>query len=161
MASFAKDINAEEIYKELGKPDGNKEKFFDSMKDVYMISLLLGFKYNLNPPIEKKSSDPIKEEIFGHDNKRIMDFMALYSTKDINVLKRTKESEELIHNMVESYANGGIYKLNELLNGDSSNLDNLIAVVKEFEEESIEIKKVDIADLLFEVCENTDEKDEN
>lgn len=35
MASFAKDAQVEELFKELGKSDSKKDKLFDSMKDVY------------------------------------------------------------------------------------------------------------------------------
>lgn len=83
--------------------------------------------------ISKKSSDSIKEEIFGEENKIIMDFMALEKTKDINILKRTEKTEEYIHNMVEEYANGGIHILYDLL-GKSHDLDTLISVVKTYED---------------------------
>lgn len=151
MSNFAKDISAEEIFKELGKPDIKKDKFFESMKDVYMLAFLLGIKNNERLGIKKKSADPIKDEIFGEENKIIMDFIALYLTKDINILKKSVETEEEIHTMVEEYTNGGIYILSDLLKEQSDNLDHLISVVKEFEVNSNGIKKVDIADLLFEV----------
>lgn len=153
MASFAKDLEVEDIYKDLGKPDGKKEKLFESMKDVYMLAFLLGVKNNQNLPIKRKSQDPIKEEIFGSENKRIMDFIVLYLTKDINILKKSTESEDKIHTMVEEYANGGIHILNDLLKTDYYNLDNLIAVIKEFESKEKKLAKIDIADLLFEINE--------
>lgn len=151
MSNFYKDEKAENIYKELGKPEGKKEKLFESMKDVYMLSLLLGIKYEENNPIEKKSSDPIKEEIFGEENIRIMNMLALYMTKDINILNKSEESEKCIHNMMENYANGGIFKFYELLDGNLNNLDGLISFVKNLENKEQEIKKVDIADLLNDV----------
>lgn len=154
MALFAKDIEVEEIYKSLGKPDGKIEKLFESMKDVYMLALVLGAVNDERIPLKKRSPDSIKEEIFREDNKRIMDLIALNLTKDINILKNTNDSEEIIHNIVEEYSNGGIRILSELLKTDYENLDNLIAVVKEYEENDSKPLKIDLADLLFEVSED-------
>lgn len=140
MASFAKDVQVEELFKELGKSDSKKDKLFDSMKDVYMLAFLLGMRKNERKKISKKSSDPIKEEIFGEENKIIMDFMALEKTKDINILKKTEEADEYIHNMVEEYANGGIHILYDLL-GKSHDLDKLISIVKTYEDDNEDIEK--------------------
>lgn len=154
MAVFSRDIEVEEIYKSLGKPDGKREKLFESMKDVYMLALVLGAVNDERITLKKRSTDSIKEEIFRDDNKRIMDLIALNLTKDINILKNTKEAEESIHNIVEEYSNGGIRILSDLLKTDYENLDNLISVVKEYEGNEINPLKVDLADLLFEVSED-------
>lgn len=142
MASFSKDIDVENIYKDLGKSEGKKEKLFETMKDVYMLAFLLGFKNNQKIKLNKKSQDSIKEETFGPENKIIMDFIALYLKKDINILKKDDKSEDFIHEIVEEYANGGIRIISELLGKDYNNLDNLINVIKEFEEKSEEPKKL-------------------
>ena len=39
MAVFSKEDNKEYIYKNLGKAEGDSEKLFSSMKDVYMIEM--------------------------------------------------------------------------------------------------------------------------
>ena len=103
MASFSKDIDVENIYKDLGKSEGKKEKLFETMKDVYMLAFLLGFKNNQKIKLNKKSQDSIKEETFGPENKIIMDFIALYLKKDINILKKDDKSEDFIHEIVEEY----------------------------------------------------------
>lgn len=149
MAVYAKDSSVEQIYKDLGKVEGKKEKLFETMKDVYMLALVLGAVNEDRRKLKKKSQDSIKEEIFGQENKRIMDFIALYFNKDINILNKSEESEAFIHNLVEEYANGGIFVLDELINSEYDDLDNLIAGVKEYEKLDNEPKKIDFADLLF------------
>lgn len=153
MAVFNKDARAEVIYKELGKPDGKKEKLFDTMRDVYMLALVLGAINEERIELNNKSSDPIKEEIIGKENKVIMELIVLNLRKDINILDGKIENEEYIHKVVEEYANAGIYKLDEMLNGDYESLDNLITMVKEYENKDMSDVKIDLADLFSEFDE--------
>lgn len=150
MSTFAKGLDFEDIYKALGKPDSKKEKIFESMKDVYMLALVLGAINDDSKPLKKKSQDTIKDTIFSSEDKRIMDLISLNSTKDINILKETSDSESLLHDIVERYANGGIKILSEMLKCDYESIDNLITVVKEYEGINIENQKIDLADLFFE-----------
>ncbi|BFK80937.1 hypothetical protein I3900191A7_10820 [Clostridium baratii] len=148
MAVFSKEDNKEYIYKNLGKAEGDSEKLFSSMKDVYMIAFLLGAIENEKKEIRKKSKDPIKDIYFDNNDKLLMELVALDLTKDINILNKKESSQEYIHSLVEEFANWGIDKLNNMLNENHIDLDNLINCIKEYEK--IEIpKKVSFEDLML------------
>ena len=62
-----------------------KEDYFDTMKDVMLLAIMIGFKNNCRIPFTKYGGDAIKEHIFKDD----MDFLnviAVLSTKDIKIL---------------------------------------------------------------------------
>lgn len=141
MAGFAIEHDIKELYEELGKADSKKDKLFDSMRDVYMLAFLLGVRKDERKKINKKASDPIREDTFGEENRIIMDFMALEKTKDINILRKREENDDYIHNLVEEYANGGIHILYDLL-GKSHDLDTLISIVKTYEDDNENIENV-------------------
>lgn len=149
MAVFNKDIDVENIYKNLGKADAKQPSLFESMKDVYTLAFILGVINDKRQPIKRKSSDGIKDVYF-KDDRDIMDLMTLHLTKDIKSLNRKDEMLRDQHNLIEEYANGGIRIIDEGINGDHFNLDALITFVKGFEKDKIKPKKVDLADLFFE-----------
>ena len=153
MAIYNKGQEAEYIFKNLGKSEERKEKLFDSMKDVYILAFMLGAINNEKKPLDKKSQDPIKDVYFTRMDKALMSLVALDLLKDIKILNKSDKSEEYIHDLVEQFANAGIYKIDEMLNQDHFSLDSLISAVKNYEN-IIEPKKANIADLVFELNNN-------
>ena len=150
MSVFNKSEKSDQIFKNLGKNEGKTQRLFDSMKDVYMIAFLLGAIKKEKKVIDKKSQDPIKDVYFNSDDKALMDLITLDLTKDINILNKTSESQEYIHDLVEQYANIGIEELDKLLDNNHFDLDNLIVAIKNYED-IIKPKKASIADIIFEV----------
>ena len=150
MISYSKSEQYEYIFKNLGKNDANSKKLFESMKDVYMIAFLIGAFKNNKEKITKKSQDPIKEIYFDDEDKLLMKLIALYYSKDINILKNSEQNKIYVHNMVEEYTNYGIKEFDRILDGDHYNLDNLINTVKSFEKID-KPKKANIEDLLFDI----------
>ena len=107
--SLNKSLEYEPYFKVLGKPDKDQEKLFNSMKDVYMLALTVGFKNKRRKTIKKSSSDPIKLEIFDEHDKVIMDIIALYENiheKDLSLLTDDRKDEK--YKLIEEYANGGM-----------------------------------------------------
>ncbi|PRR70319.1 hypothetical protein [Clostridium thermopalmarium] len=153
MAVFNKESEKEYIFKNLGKPDGNTEKLFETMKDVYMLAFILGVRSNESTPIVKKSQDPIKDIYFSEDDKGLMDLVALYLYKDIKILDRKEDSENYIRDLVERYTNFGIDELNNGLNSEHFNLDALISMVMNYRNYD-EPKKANLADLIYEMNKN-------
>lgn len=146
--SIAKALDHEEIYQELG----NKSySIFDSMKDVMVFCALVAIRKNkLRKPIEKRGGDPIKIEIFRQDDKNIIDIIALYESKDINILTEEMNDQKLI--IFEEYANAGIAYIKDRFNGVPSQIE-LRKLIDEFRPEVVYNEPIDIADLIMENIE--------
>lgn len=121
-----------------------KEGLFDTMKDVMMTAIALGYKYNRRIPIDKYGGDAIKEHIFKDD----MDFLnviAVLTTKDIKIL--LEENKEEKYKMLEEYAEGGMQILvDSVFNETYTDADKIIDYVKTFAP-VISGEKQDISDL--------------
>ena len=124
--SLNKSIEYEAYFKSLGKPDKDIDKIFNSMKDVYMLALVVGFKYGKKKEIKRASSDPIKLSIFDEHDRVIMDIIALYENireKDLSLLRSDNEEEK--YKLIEEYANGGMEVLIREICNKGSRLQDL------------------------------------
>lgn len=147
--SLNKSLEYEPYFKVLGKPDKDQEKLFNSMKDVYMLALTVGFKNKRRKTIKKSSSDPIKLEIFDEHDKVIMDIIALYENiheKDLSLLTDDRKDEK--YKLIEEYANGGMEILIREICNKGSSLDDLKNFAKSLSPK-IEGNDDDILDMLF------------
>ena len=148
--SLNKSLEYEAYFKSLGKPDKGEEKLFNSMKDVYMLALVLGFKYKKRKEIKRASSDPIKLDIFEEHDKVIMDIIALYENineQDLSLLRSDREDEK--YKLMEEYANGGMEIIIREICNKGSRLDDLKNFVKSLSP-GLEGKD-DILDILFNI----------
>lgn len=146
--SLNKSLEYEVYFKSLGKSDKDNEKLFNSMKDVYMLAVVIGFKYKKKKEIKRASSDPIKLDIFDEHDKVIMDIIALYENiheKDLSLLRSDKEDEK--YKLIEEYANAGIEILIREICNKGSRLDDLKNFAKTFS--PIIEGNDDILDVLF------------
>ena len=95
--------------------------------------------------------DPIKFEIFKHkDLDEIINTLAVYKTKDLNVL--TSEGEQKKDEKIsifEGYAYAGLKKLQSVLDRPGMTLDNLVDFIKEHIEETEEDQKEEIVQPLL------------
>lgn len=103
MRSLSKSSQYEPYFQKYGN---SEEKLFNSMKDVYMLALVLGCLKKNRIPFTEKGGDPIKLSIFNSEDLKIMDLMTLAATEDLNIL--TKEQEEEKFKLIEEYTNGGM-----------------------------------------------------
>lgn len=149
-SSLNKSLEYEVYFKSLGKPDKDSEKLFNSMKDVYMLALVVGVKYGKRKEIKRESSDPIKLDIFEEHDKVIMDIIALYENinkQDLSLLRSDREEDK--YKLIEEYTNGGMEILIREICNKGSRLDDLKNFVKSL---SPEIEgKDDILDVLFNI----------
>ena len=116
----------EPYFQKLGKSDSNSEKLFSSMKDVYMLALVLGFKHKVKKPLKKHGGEGIKLSIFDEHDKVIMDIIALYENckdKDLSLLRLDKEDEK--YKLIEEYANGGMKIIVDEIYNKGNNLEAL------------------------------------
>ena len=61
-------------------------KFFTTLKDIFMLAAVIGFKNRVTLPFSKGGGDPIKAHIFDQEDFNIMDIIAIETTKDLNIL---------------------------------------------------------------------------
>ncbi|MGL4450606.1 MAG: hypothetical protein ACRCTZ_05385 [Sarcina sp.] len=131
MRGLNKSKENEELYQELG----NKEnKLFSSMKDVYTLTALIGLLMDEEKPFKGSGGDPIKESIFNRQDKTFFNFIAIESTKDLEILKKDTDSEEEKAKLIEWYSNAGIEILKEHLGDEYLNIDNLLNAVDTLDE---------------------------
>ena len=149
--SLNRSLEYEPYYKALGKPDKNKEILFNSIKDVYMLAMVVGFKYKRKKPIKKSAPDPIKLiGVFNEEDKVIMDIIALYENineKDLSLL--TDEKKEDKYKLMEEYANGGMEILIREICNKSGSLDDLKNFAKSLSPKIKDGNDNDILDMLF------------
>ena len=127
MRGLNKSKENEVLYQELG----NKEnKLFSSMKEVYVLAALIGGLVNKREAFNENGGDAIKGELFNRVEKTFFDFIAIDSTKDLNILKLDEENEEEKAKLIEGYSNGGMYILKEYLGEEFLNLDNFINAIE-------------------------------
>lgn len=149
--SLNKSLEYENFFKFLGKPDKDQEKLFNSMKDVYMLAIVVGFKNKKKKPLKKSSSDPIKLDIFDEHDKVIMDIIALYENiheQDLSLLRNDRQDEK--YKLIEEYANGGMEILIREICNKGGSLDDLKNFAKSFSP-NIEGNDDDILNVLFNV----------
>lgn len=148
--SLNRSLEYEPYYKTLGKPDKNKERLFNSIKDVYMLAMVVGFKYKRKKEIKKSAPDPIKLVIFNEEDKVIMDIIALYENineKDLSLL--TDERKDDKYKLVEEYANGGMEILIREICNKSGSLDDFKNFARSLSPKIENGNDNDILDMLF------------
>lgn len=138
MRALNKSEEYENLYQNLGHV---KDSLFSSMKDVYVFAALIGSVYEGQKKLNKRGGEPIKEGIFNYDDKVVFDFIAINSTKDINILKNDPDEVENKCKLIEECANWGIEKLSQYLNDDPLNIDNLVECIREIDKDLDNLSK--------------------
>lgn len=99
-SALGKSANMEPYYQYLVK-----EGLFDTMKDVMLLAIVIGFKNDTKVHIDKYGGDAIKEHIF-KDDMDFLNIIAVLATKDIKIL--LDESRDDKYKLLEEYAEGGM-----------------------------------------------------
>ncbi len=149
-SALGKSANMENYYQVLGK-----EGLFDSMKDVMLTAIAIGFKNDRRVPVTKYGGDAIKEHIFKDD----MDFLnviAVLSTKDIKIL--LDENKEEKYKILEEYAEGGMELLvGSAFNGQHTDSEKILNYVKTYAP-TISGEKRDLSDLFGSIIDELDQE---
>lgn len=129
-----KENEYEPYYKILGsKSEKNEEQLFSTMKDVYMLALVIGFKNKKRKKITKPSKDPIKLIYFDEYDKVIMDIVALYTyiqDEDISILRNDRQDDK--YKLVEEYANAGMEVIVNKVCKNGYKLEDLVKFAQSF-----------------------------
>lgn len=144
----------ESYYQKLG--NDKDTGYFDTMKDVMVLSTILGFMKDKHIPFHKPGGDAIKEHLF-QDDLNIFDIIAILSTGDIKILLNENRDEK--YKLIEEYAHGGIqYLVNNIYEGPITSVDNIIDFVLTFEPEKEE-KRFDFGDMISSLVDELEKTD--
>lgn len=131
-----------------------KDQLFDTMKDVMLTAIAIGFVNGKRIPISKYGGDAIKEHIF-KDDMDFLNIIAVLTTKDIKIL--LDESKEDKYKMLEEYAEGGMNILvDSVFNGQYTDADKILDYIKTFAPK-ISGEKKDLSDLFGQIILEMDE----
>lgn len=131
-----------------------KEDYFDTMKDVMLLAIMIGFKNEQRLPISKYGGDAIREHIF-KDDMDFLNIIAVLSTKDIKIL--LDENKEKKYNLLEEYAEAGMnIFVKETFIGQYTNIDKIVEYVNSFNP-GISTEKKDLSDLFSEIVDEMSE----
>ena len=144
-SSMRKSEEFELYYQELG----NKEnKFFENMKDVYMMAIAVGFKCGQPLAFTKSAGEDIALRYFNDDDKKIMDLVALSITNEISILLSDDEYQEKKYKLLEDYANGGMKIMVDAFCKPVVDISEFYKFVEYFEINAEVAHKTNIVDLL-------------
>lgn len=145
-----KSAEFEEYFQILGN---RSDSIFNTMKDVYIIALIIGFMKKYRKPFSKTAGEPIRLQYFDQNDKNIMDIIALSENYDLSILTKDREDEK--YQLIEEYANGGMEILvNNYFNNRVPSIEDLKKFVNNFKENEEITIKVDISDILEEAQKN-------
>lgn len=140
---ISKPLEYEQYYQKLG--NDRETGYFENMKDVLVLSAVLGIISNRKMSFSKTGGDAIKEHIF-QDDMNIFDIISIISTGDIKILLNENRDEK--YKLIEEYAHGGIdYLVENIFNGPITSIDNIVDFVLKFEPEK-ENKLFDFGDMI-------------
>lgn len=147
--SFNKPEAYEKYYQDLLK----NMKFFGTLKDIFMLSAVLGYRNGIRLAISKSGGDPIKEHIFNSDDFNIMDIIALETTKDLSII--LKENKDEKYKIIEEYAHAGIkYIVENIYIGDVTSSESFIDFVTKLSPESVTPAKTDVTTMISNIVDN-------
>ncbi|OJU18682.1 MAG: hypothetical protein BGN88_09425 [Clostridiales bacterium 43-6] len=144
-SAMNKSAEFEHYYQELGN---NKDKIFDSMKDVFMMAAAVGFRYSKTLPFSKSGGEPIALRFFNDDDRKIMDLIALSITDDIGILLSDDEIQDKKYKLIEDYANGGMSLMVDAFCKPVVDINELYKFVESFENSAKTVPKANVHDIL-------------
>lgn len=115
MAFITKRLNRDEmkvnVYDKLLYSETNKFGVFNTMKDIFLFALILGYSKSRREPLQKKLSfgpGIMQEEMY----QQYFKLVALAVSEDPTVLIE-EDSDGEYQTIIEEYVNGGICELEE------------------------------------------------
>lgn len=133
-----------------------RENYFDTMKDVMLLAIMIGFKNEQKMPVNKYGGDAIREHIF-KDDIPFLNIIAVLSTKDIKIL--LDENKDKKYGLLEQYAEAGMrIFVKEVFSGQYTNIDRILEYVNSFNP-GISVEKKDLSDLFGEIIDEMNQND--
>jgi dnd system-associated protein 4 len=144
-SAMRKSEEYEFYFQELGN---RADKIFDSMKDVFMMAVAVGFRYGQPLSFAKSAGENIALDYFNDDDKKIMDLVALSVTDDISILLSDDDYQEKKYKLIEEYANGGMKIMVDAFCKTGVDTSELYKFVEAFEGTPTVAPKADITDII-------------
>jgi dnd system-associated protein 4 len=143
--SLRKSAEYEQYFQELGN---KSDKLFDSMKDVFMFAVTLGFRKEKRVPFQKTDGDDIRLSYFKAEDENIFNIIALSDAKEMSILLPDDEYVEKKYKIVEEYANGGMSIMVEEFCKPIIDENAFRKFIETFEDASGEQQKASLEDML-------------
>lgn len=114
-----------DIYRELTEGSSIEQAPFRTLKDVFMLAVVLGYRRGSRRPISSSSRHTIRKEVFLDNDYHLLKAIAIATTGDVEVLM----SQSDVLTIAEEYAQVGIHEVKaELLEQAGRPLWNLVSV---------------------------------
>ena len=131
-----------------------KEGYFETMKDVMLLAIMIGFKNEARIPVTKYGGDAIKEHIF-KDDMDYLNVIAVLSTKDIKILLDENKDEK--YKMFEEYAEAGMNAfVKAVFTGQYTSAERIIEYVRKYSPE-IKTVQTDLSGLFGSIIDEMNE----
>lgn len=115
-----------DIYRELTEGSSIEQAPFRTLKDVFMLAVVLGYRRGSRRPTSSSSRHTIRKEVFSDNDYHLLKAIAIATTGDVEVLMNQGD----ILTIAEEYAQVGIYEVKtELLEQSGRPLWNLVSIV--------------------------------
>lgn len=142
-STINRDKKYNDAYRELGISEG---KVFPAMRDVMVFAACLAVREKLKPrPVENKD-EPIKVDLFANYID-IIDIIAIYHTKDIDILTNESRAEKI--QIFEEYANVGMEFICENTNNDRYR-ETVLNIIEKYRPETNKIAEESLVHLKYE-----------
>lgn len=113
------------IYHELTEGNNIEQAPFRTLKDVFMLAAVLGYRRGSRRPAPSSTRHTIRKEVFSENDYNLLKAIAIATTGDVEVLMSQGE----ILNIAEEYAQAGIHEVKaELLDQGGRPLWNLVSL---------------------------------
>lgn len=149
--ALRKSAEYEQCFQELGN---KSDKIFDSMKDVFMFAVTLGFRKQKRIPIQKTDGDDIRLIYFKDEDENIFNIIALADTGEMSILLPDDEYREKKYKIVEEYANGGMSIMVDEFCKPIVNESAFQRFIESFEDSSGAQQKSSLEDILAKALES-------
>ncbi|MFV9504233.1 MAG: hypothetical protein AB4911_06675 [Oscillochloridaceae bacterium umkhey_bin13] len=116
------------IYHELTDGSSIEQAPFRTLKDVFMLAVVLGYRRGVSRPVPASSRHSIRKDVFSENDYLLLKAIAIAATGDVEVLMNQSE----ILSIAEQYAQAGIHDVKaDLLEQAGRPLWNIIALLFE------------------------------
>lgn len=116
-----------DIYRELTEGSNIEQAPFRTLKDVFMLAVVLGFRRGSRRKPPSHSRHTIRKEVFSDNDYHLLKAIAITTTGDVAVLMSQGE----ILTIAEEYAHAGIHEVKaELLDQPGRALWNVVSLTQ-------------------------------
>lgn len=115
------------IYKTLTDSSDAEQAPFKTMKDVFMLAVIIGYRQGTRRPVPTGAKTTIRKEVFSENDIHLLKAIAIATTGNVEVLLHQGD----ILTIAEEYAQAGIHEVKaELLDQVGRPLWNVVGLLQ-------------------------------